>query len=253
MTEAKEQSRGNNRILVACDLHKKFRIRDNTGTQSGVGASPDEPELHVVRGVSLALNSSETLSIMGRSGCGKSTLISLLAGLDFPTSGQVELLGRKLDQLPASELNQFRAQNVGIIFQQFYLLDHLTALENVRLPLDLQKQHLSAKAMDERALQMLAKVGLADRASHFPDQLSRGECQRVAIARVLMTNPKLVLADEPTGSLDSRTGQEVIDLIFRLATEQEIALIIVTHDKQVAQLCQRRFQMADGFLKESSE
>ncbi len=248
MNQANE-TKNTNRILVARDLHKKFRVRDNKDAPASVS---DEPELHVVRGVSLILHSSETLSIMGRSGCGKSTLISLLAGLDLPTTGQVEFLGRKLGELPAGELNQFRAKNVGIIFQQFYLLDHLTALENVRLPLELQEQKIDAATIDERALQMLGKVGLAERAQHFPDQLSRGECQRVAIARVLLTHPKLVLADEPTGSLDSRTGQEVIDLIFRLAKEQEIALIIVTHDAQVAQRCQRRYQMNDGYLKETS-
>lgn len=185
---------------------------------------------------------------MGRSGCGKSTLISLLAGLDLPSSGEVEVLGRPLSKMRAGELNQFRAQKIGIIFQQFHLLDHLIALENVRLPLDLNAAALGIRDVDAKAREVLGKVGLAARAGHFPDQMSRGECQRVAIARVLVMKPSMVLADEPTGSLDTRTGHEVIDLLFRLAREEKLALIIVTHDAEVASRCDRHLYMDSGEL-----
>jgi len=206
-----------------------------------------EGPLEILRGVSLEIEQPGTVSIMGRSGCGKSTLISLLAGLDTPTSGQVEVLGQNLASFSARELNQFRAQKIGIIFQQFHLLDHLTALENVRLPLDLN----GVSGGDELARETLAKVGLDHRAAHFPDQMSRGECQRVAIARVLVMKPALVLADEPTGSLDVRTGREVIDLIFRLAESEKMALILVTHDPSVAERCQKHYFMDAGLLSSS--
>lgn len=221
-------------ILSADQLRKDYR--------------QGEDRLEILKGVSLAIREPETVSIMGRSGCGKSTLISLLAGLDSPTSGEVEILGQNLRRMRPGELNRFRAQKIGIIFQQFHLLDHLTALENVRLPLDLNAEAFAGSDPDERARDVLAKVGLAARAEHFPDQMSRGECQRVAIARVLVMKPRLVLADEPTGSLDTRTGREVIDLLFRLAREEHLALIVVTHDAEVASRCDRHLYMDAGHL-----
>ena len=221
-------------ILKALDVTKSFPP-----------SSIDEGEaLEILKGVSLEITAPETVAIMGRSGCGKSTFISLLAGLDQPTKGQIEVLGRPLAALTNRELNAFRARHVGIVFQQFHLLDHLTALENVRLPLDLNR----SQSPDERAVEMLDRVGLGHRRSHFPDQMSRGECQRVAIARVLVMKPELLLADEPTGSLDLKTGREIIDLIFRLAASEKFALVMATHDPKVAERCGRLLFMDAGKL-----
>lgn len=201
-------------------------------------------QLEILRGASLEVTRPETVAIMGRSGCGKSTFISLLAGLDEPTDGSVEMLGRRLSAMPSAELNRFRARHIGIIFQQFHLLDHLTALENVRLPIDLNR----GESSDARAAEMLDKVGLGHRLHHFPDTMSRGECQRVAIARVLVMKPEILLADEPTGSLDLRTGREVIDLIFRLSESEKFALVMATHDLKVAERCERLLFMDSGEL-----
>ncbi len=221
-------------ILRAVDLRKVY----------GQG----ESSLEILKGASLEIERPQTVSIMGRSGCGKSTLISLLAGLDVATSGEVEILGKSLRKLPARELNSFRARNIGVIFQQFHLLEHLTAFENVRLPLDLNGIGGRAGGADRLARETLEKVGLGHRLDHVPDQMSRGECQRVAIARVLVMRPALVLADEPTGSLDVKTGKEVIDLIFRLAESEKIALVMVTHDPGVAERCERHLFMEAGRL-----
>ena len=219
-------------ILEAKNLTKNYK--------QGVG------ELEILKGVSLSIETPQTVSIMGRSGCGKTTLISLLAALDEPTGGSITILNKNLLAMKATELNRFRARNIGIIFQQFHLLPHLTAFENVRLPLDLA----SIQDADQKARDVLAKVGLAHRADHFPDQMSRGEQQRVAIARVLVMKPALVLADEPTGSLDVKTGKEVIELLFRLAEEEKIALIVVTHDPAVAARCSRHLFMNAGHLSD---
>jgi putative ABC transport system ATP-binding protein len=198
--------------------------------------------LEILKGVSLEIEKPETVAIMGRSGCGKSTFISLVAGLDTPDSGEIEVLDRSLSRLPGRELNSFRAKHIGIVFQRFHLLEHLTALENARLPLDLNR----VAGADARTEHVLRQVGLGHRLEHFPDQLSRGECQRVAIARVLVMKPELILADEPTGSLDAATGREVIELILSLARQEGFALLMATHDPSIAALCQRRLQMNEG-------
>ena len=202
----------------------------------------DGGKLEILKGVSLEIEKPQTLAIMGRSGCGKSTFISLAAGLDSADSGEIEILGRPLSGMTGRELNSFRARHVGIVFQRFHLLDHLTALENARLPLDLNR----SPDADTRAERVLSQVGLGHRLDHFPEQLSRGECQRVAIARVLVMKPELLLADEPTGSLDAATGREVIDLIFRLAREEGFALLMATHDPSIAALCERQLRMEGG-------
>jgi putative ABC transport system ATP-binding protein len=226
-------------FISATNVRKSFPVAD-----SRAGASVDESGLEILKGVSLQVEKPETIAIMGRSGCGKSTFISLLAGLDSPSSGQIEVLGKQIAELSATSLNTFRARHVGIVFQQFHLLDHLTALENVRLPLDLNRE----KDSDMRAKKMLERVGLGHRTDHFPGQLSRGECQRVAIARVLVMSPEVLLADEPTGSLDIRTGREIIDLILQLAKERKMALIMTTHDGKIAERCDRIFFMDNGVL-----
>lgn len=206
--------------------------------------SQGNESLEILRGVTLRVEKPETVAIMGRSGCGKSTFISLLAGLDTPTSGDVEILGQSLGRLSNRELNVFRARHIGIVFQQFHLLEHLTAFENVRLPLDLN----GVENPDEKAKEVLEKVGLSHRMNHFPDQMSRGECQRVAIGRVLVMRPEVLLADEPTGSLDVRTGRDVIELIFHLVETENMALVMATHDPKVAERCSRLLYMDAGHL-----
>lgn len=217
-------------IVRATDIRKKYE--------------QGEEALEILRGVSLFVEKPETVAIMGRSGCGKSTFISLLAGLDSPSSGEIEILGRPLANLTNRELNAFRARHIGIVFQQFHLLEHLTALENVRLPLDLN----GIDSPDEKAKEVLEKVGLAHRMNHFPDQMSRGECQRVAIGRVLVMKPEVLLADEPTGSLDVRTGRDVIELIFKLVESEKMALVMATHDPGIAERCSRLLYMDAGVL-----
>ncbi len=222
-------------ILKAENVRKAFE-------QVGPDGNPEK--LEILKGVSLTVDKPETVAIMGRSGCGKSTFISLLAGLDAPSSGEIEILSKKLAQFSDRDLNAFRARHIGIVFQQFHLLDHLTAFENVRLPLDLNR----VADPDARAREMLEKVGLGHRADHFPDTMSRGECQRVAIARVLVMRPEILLADEPTGSLDVKTGRDVIDLIFKLAETEKLALVMATHDPKVAERCGRLLYMDSGVL-----
>ena len=220
-----------NGILTATNVKKSF-------------FQGDKDSLEILKGVSLKIDRPESVAIMGRSGCGKSTFISLLAGLDAPTSGQIEVLGKNLGGFSNRELNAFRARHIGIIFQQFHLLEHMTALENVRLPLDLNRLPDS----DRRAEEVLNRVGLGHRMEHFPDQLSRGECQRVAIARILVMKPEVLLADEPTGSLDVKTGREVIDLLFKMVESEGIALVMATHDPKVAERCSRILYMDAGAL-----
>lgn len=222
-----------------------------TPVLSSVEASKSYPSsdggapLEILKSISFEARAGESVAIMGRSGCGKSTFVSLLAGLDRPSSGRVEIMGRDWASIPARELNAFRAASLGIIFQQFYLIEHLTALENARLPLDLAGR---ADA-DAIARDWLERVGLGHRLSHFPALMSRGEQQRCAIARALAMKPSAVLADEPTGSLDARTGREVMDLVFSLATQDRFALVVVTHDAAVAERCARKLELSDGRLR----
>ena len=229
-------------VLEARNVRKSFPDRSSGAAAGG--------RLEVLRGVELSVRPGESVAIMGRSGCGKSTLLACLSGLDAVSEGEIWVQGRNFSHLlkeaSGAESNRFRAQNIGIVFQQFQLLDHLTALENVRLPLDLSG--LPSEQADRRALEQLQRVGLRDRADHFPDKLSRGECQRVAIARVLATGCPIVLADEPTGSLDQATGEQVMDLLFATTREAGVALVLVTHDPQLAQRCARQFAMREGRL-----
>ncbi len=215
-------------ILSAQSINKSY-------TEAGDGSQA----IQVLKNFSLEIQEGESLAIMGPSGCGKSTLVSILGGLDQPDRGQVKIAEQDLYQLSANALTDFRAQNIGVIFQQFHLLPHLKAIDNVRLPLDLQGDDRA----EEKAREALRSVGLAERAEHFPHQMSRGECQRTAIARVLVMEPKIVFADEPTGSLDRRTADEVMEILFQRLKEKNIALVLVTHDEQVAQLCERRLSL----------
>jgi len=198
--------------------------------------------VEVLKNLNLNMREGETLAILGQSGSGKSTLLTLLAGLDSPTSGSIILDGQDMQKLNEEQLSKFRAQKIGIIFQQFHLMSHLTALENVSLPLDLFRDP-KATAKAEKALE---QVGLKKRLAHFPHQLSGGECQRVAIARAMVVRPAILLADEPTGNLDNTTGAYVTDMIFDLVRDHGMTMLFVTHNEELAKRCARQQRLLDG-------
>lgn len=205
-----------------------------------------EAELTILDNVTLEIARSSSVAIVGASGSGKSTLLSLLAGLDLPTRGEVELAGKKLSTLDEDQRAALRAEHVGFVFQSFQLLGSLTALENVMLPLEL---HGRADAR-ERAKELLERVGLGPRITHYPRQLSGGEQQRVAIARAFASEPDILFADEPTGNLDAATGQRITDLLFELNREQGTTLVMVTHDARLAERCGSALQLEAGRLLE---
>jgi len=200
--------------------------------------------LEVLRGVDLEVPPGEFLALRGASGAGKSTLLHLVGGLDSPNAGEIFFRGQNLTSFSEGELTRFRNRRVGFIFQAYHLLPELTALENVCLPARMAR--LSAAATEEQASRLLANVGLKDRVTHKPYELSGGEQQRVAIARALINEPELLLADEPTGNLDSHTGGEIIELLKNLRTEKKMTLIIATHDAKVAAHAQRVIELVDG-------
>jgi putative ABC transport system ATP-binding protein len=202
-------------------------------------------EVQVLKGINLSITQGETLALLGRSGSGKSTLLSIMGGLDFPDEGEVKIHNVSLGKLSDKELVKFRSKNIGIIFQQFHLVSSLTALENILLPLNLQK----FPDAFELASKLLSDVGLADRAHHLPSQLSGGESQRVAIARALAAGPSLLLADEPSGNLDEETGEKVMDLLFKMVKEKKITLVLVTHDKDIAARCDRVVYLEHGCIQ----
>lgn len=203
-----------------------------------------EGELSILHGLSLDLARGDSLAIVGRSGSGKSTLLGLLAGLDLPSSGEVTLAGHALSQLSEDQRARVRAEHVGFVFQSFQLLDSLNALENVMLPLELDGR----RDARERAREILDRVGLGQRLSHSPRQLSGGEQQRVAIARAFAAEPSVLFADEPTGNLDAETGERISDLLFELNHERGTTLVLVTHDERLAQRCQRLIHLEGGQL-----
>ena len=201
-----------------------------------------EGALDILADVSLEVKTGETLAITGASGSGKSTLLGLLAGLDQASSGEVWLLGQRLNALDEDARARLRARRVGFVFQSFQLLPALTALENILLPLELA----GAADARERGHDWLARVGLTARASHTPRQLSGGEQQRIAIARAFATDPQVLFADEPTGNLDADTGARIIELLFDLNASARTTLLLVTHDNAVADRCQRRLHLVAG-------
>ncbi|WP_309266191.1 ABC transporter ATP-binding protein [Aeromonas salmonicida] len=211
----------------------------------GKTVSLGQESLTILEGIDLQVNTGETLALVGASGSGKSTLLGLLAGLDLPSDGDIEILGQSLVQLDEEGRARLRAEQVGFIFQSFLLLPTLSALENVMLPAELRGE----TRCEPRARELLAAVGLSERLHHLPPRLSGGEQQRVAIARAFMTRPSLLLADEPTGNLDSKTGETVIELLFQLNREYGTTLVVVTHDHDLAQRCQRQLVMAAGRLE----
>ena len=201
-------------------------------------------DVAVLRGVDAEIRRGERVAVLGPSGSGKSTLLALLAGLDRPTAGRVLVAGEDLGQLGERQLTAFRARSVGIVFQQFHLLAHLTARENVALPVRIAGGADAAA----RATEALTSVGLGHRLAHFPHELSGGECQRVAIARALVGRPPLLLADEPSGNLDARTGDQVMRLLFDLVAERGTTLVLVTHNEELARWCDRRLALGGGRL-----
>jgi putative ABC transport system ATP-binding protein len=220
-------------LLIARDLHKDYPMN---------GAA-----VHALRGASLEVHAGEYVAIAGPSGSGKSTLLQLIAGIDVPSSGSVELLGTRLETLSDRELTRLRLTRLGFVFQRFHLLPVLTALENVELPM--AEAGWDRGKRRERALELLAYVGLRHRAEHRATQLSGGEMQRVAIARALANQPVLLLADEPTGELDAETGTEILSL-FRRLNMDGTTLVVVTHDEQLAAEASRVIHMLDGRIRE---
>jgi ABC-type lipoprotein export system ATPase subunit len=203
--------------------------------------------LEVLRGVDVELGRGDFLALRGASGSGKSTLLNLLGGLDSPNQGLVRLAGRDLAELSRRELSRLRNKEVGFIFQAYYLLPELDALENVCLPARMART--PAGRAEARGRDLLERVGLKDRLEHKPYELSGGEQQRVAIARAMINEPDLILADEPTGNLDSHTGEEIIELLCALRTEKQTTLIIATHDAKVAARAPKVLQLVDGQIQ----
>lgn len=203
--------------------------------------------LHILNDISFTVPDGEALAITGSSGSGKSTLLGLLAGLDVPVSGSVRLLGNDLFSLNEEQRAALRAQYVGFVFQSFQLLPNLTALENVMLPLE-----LAGKAARADAAAMLERVGLKERMHHYPSTLSGGEQQRVSLARAFVVAPRILFADEPTGSLDTQNGRKIIELMFSLHREHNTTLVLVTHDLQLAALCQRDIRLNGGSIEETA-
>lgn len=207
-------------------------------------SSPGIEAVTVLSDLKLAVDKGETVAIIGRSGCGKSTLLSLIAGLDSPTSGDVIVADQSLVTMNERDLAKFRAKNIGIVFQQFHLMPHLTAGENISLPLEL----VHDKAAKEKTAAMLEAIGLYNRMNHFPHQLSGGECQRIAIGRALVVEPAILLADEPTGNLDEKTGDQLSKLLFKLVESIHMTLLLVTHNQAMATQCTRKLTLKNGEL-----
>lgn len=220
-------------ILEAQNLSKKYKQASRT--------------ISVLEALNLEVEVGESVAILGKSGSGKSTLLSLLCGIERSDEGSVVYNGLRINELSEDEITKLRSQSIGVIFQQFHLIEHLNALENVMLPLEIN----GVLSPDIKALEALKLVGLGSRGDHFPAQLSGGERQRVAIARAIVNGPSLLLADEPSGSLDENTGNEVMDLIFNLVKNTKMALILVTHNNDLARHCDRVLILENGKLNDS--
>lgn len=222
-------------LVEVRNIHRSFTLLRN--------------EVPVLRGIDLSVNEGDTVSIMGASGAGKSTLLHIMGALDRPTDGTVLYQGRDIFRMSAARRTDFRARALGFVFQAYHLLPELDVVENVLLPVMRRMNWVShSLRYREKALALLDQVGLKDRAAHRPMELSGGEQQRVALARALMNDPEMVLADEPTGNLDSQTGEQVLGHLFALTKERGKTLILVTHNEAVAERCDRTVHMKDGRL-----
>lgn len=228
-----------NSVSIKEDVQPVIDLQDVTLT---LGASSGE--VNILRGISLDVQPGEAVSVVGPSGSGKTSMLMVIAGLEAATSGSVNVCGQDLRRMDEDELALFRRDNVGIVFQGFHLIPTMTALENVAVPLELSGRRDAFDA----AAESLKAVGLGHRLDHYPGQLSGGEQQRVALARAFGIRPRLLLADEPTGNLDGKTGQQIIDLMFGLTAEHETTLLLITHDPALAERCSRSVHMADGVL-----
>ena len=228
-------SRESDSILTATDIHREF--------------STTEQKLQVLNGVSLEIKRGQMASVTGASGVGKSTLLHILGGLDRPSAGSVTIGDQPLAELSESGLARFRNRKVGFVFQFHYLLEDFTALENVLIPMMLAG--LNRDQATARTEQLLAQVGLTDRKSHRPKQLSGGEQQRIAVARALANNPDIVLADEPSGNLDTATGRKLHDLLFRLNDENQTSFLIATHNRELADNCHDEYTLVEGRIVEN--
>ncbi|MUJ19109.1 ATP-binding cassette domain-containing protein [Aliivibrio fischeri] len=216
---------------------------------SSVGKSviSNEAELTILKDISFEVLSGQSVAIVGTSGAGKSTLMTLLAGLDIPSTGDIELLGQNLSQLDDETRAQIRSESIGFVFQSFLLIPSLTALENVTLPAILRGEGEDIK----KAKQLLASVGLSGRETHLPSQLSGGEQQRVALARAFMTQPQILFADEPTGNLDQHTAEHIIELLFEMNQKHGTTLVLITHDPKLAERCERTLTIDAGRIFEA--
>ena len=219
---------------------------ENLSYRVSFSTDGEQQELSILNALNFSIEAGESVAIIGASGSGKTTLLSLLSGLDQPSEGSVVVAGQCISEQSEDQRASFRAEHVGIIFQSFHLLPSLTALENVLLPLELSGTYDGVN----RAKALLKDVGLSHRLGHKPAQLSGGEQQRVAIARAFASQGKVLFADEPTGNLDHKTGEQIIDLIFKLNKDEGKTLVIVTHDEQLAKRCQRCLQLVDGEIQE---
>lgn len=217
-------------ILVATDLTKQVNLKGS--------------QLQILNKVSVEIQKSSSVAIIGPSGAGKTTLLSLLAGLDVPSTGSVILGGVDITALTEEQRTQFRSTKVGFVFQNFYLLENLSALENVMLPLELH----NVPGAKSKAIAILTELGLNERLEHYPRQLSGGEQQRVAIARAFVVEPAILFADEPTGNLDQETGEKIIDSIFKLNRDSQTTLVVITHEETLAQRCDRILRISKGGL-----
>ena len=223
-------------IIETRQAEKLYQVGDST--------------IHAVDGINLQVEKGEFLCISGRSGSGKSTLLSLLAGLESPTAGEIEILGQHLEQLNEKERSRFRRAHIGFVFQSYNLLPQFSAWENVAMPL--QIRGIPLKERKERAMEILDLVGLRDHALHKPTELSGGQQQRIGIARAIVTGPSSVFADEPTGNLDSRTGQEVMELLGRIFRKWGTTFILVSHDEEMYRYTDREIRLKDGKIEQQT-
>ena len=210
----------------------------NVSLEYGLG----DELIKVLKGISFSVNSDETISIVGPSGSGKTSIIMLAAGLEKSTEGSIKVHSQEITNLKENELSQIRRQNIGIVFQSFYLIPNLTAIENVLLSLEANEKY----NLDHVAKELLGEFGLSHRINHLPSELSGGEQQRVAIARALINKPKIILADEPTGNLDSENSQIMMKLLLDYTKKSKTSLVLVTHDNSLAQRCERIIELNDG-------